>query len=290
MTEEKAKAVALFGGSGKITLKSVEGMKEALRASAADDPRGLAEGGVYINFSGKRGVYEVGPDKDDIDPQEIWLVNILEFVGGWICWQGGRPKAKRMAPINGPTMPEPDFTEHGPFNVQNGEGWFKAKGMTVRSLDSGVQGLFTTNSKSGVGSMASFQGDIVDRMEDNLPAWPIIFMKKEKFVSQGNTNYKPTFEVYGYLDYAQVNRLADMTEFDDTAIDKLISDAEKGVTGYDSGSGKDNDGLPDYPEAEPSTEAEVDEEVEAKAEEAEEETRSRRTRDRTPVRRRRASV
>jgi len=282
MTEEKAKAVALFGGSGKITLKSVEGMKEALRASAADDPRGLAEGGVYINFSGKRGVYEVGPDKDDIDPQEIWLVNILEFVGGWICWQGGRPKAKRMAPINGPTMPEPDFTEHGPFNVQNGEGWFKAKGMTVRSLDSGLQGLFTTNSKSGVGSMASFQGDIVDRMEDNLPSWPIIFMKKEKFVSQGNTNYKPKFEVYGYLDYAQVNRLADMTEFDDTAIDQLIKDSENGVT-------YPEDAEEEVEEVVVEAEAEVEAEVE-EVEEVEEETRKPRTRERTPVRRRRASV
>jgi len=282
MTDDKPNTVALFGGSGKIALTGAEGMKEALHASADDDPRGLAEGGVYINFSGKRGVYEVGPDKEDIDPQEIWLINVRSFESGWMCWKGGRPVAKRMATIFGAGIPDPDFTEHGPFNTQTGEGWFKAKGMMVRSLDSGVQGLFTTNSKSGVGSMASLQRDIAERLDEKQPSWPIVMMQKEKFMAQGNTNYKPTFEVYGYLGDAQVLALSEMSEFDDTVIDEFIKDSEKGVTSYDNGEDE-------------VTETEVEAEIAASDEtevvEAEvKETRKPRSRERTPARRRRASV
>merc|ERR1711974_113343 len=91
--------LTLFAGgsnASKIALKGASKMAAALRGAAQDGGGGdLPEGGVYISFSGKNGAYSIGQEKDDADPNEIWLINIFEFQGGWMCWKGGAPVANR---------------------------------------------------------------------------------------------------------------------------------------------------------------------------------------------------
>ena len=227
-------SVTIFGGQGKVALTNTDALKRALDTSVQDDPRGGGEDGVYINFSGKRGVYEIGPDKDGADPDEIWLVNTASFESGWICWKGGRPVAKRMASIYGDPVVTPDMTEHGPFPEGSGEGWFICKSMTLRSLDSGVQGVFTTNSKSGVSSLVGIQKEIASRVGD-LPSWAIIQLSHEEFSAQGNKNFKPVFPVFGWLGDAQINALAELEEITEDDINRLCDDAENGVMSYDNG-------------------------------------------------------
>ena len=227
-------SVTIFGGQGKVALTNTDALKRALDTSVQDDTRGGGEDGVYINFSGKRGVYEIGPDKDGADPDEIWLVNTASFESGWICWKGGRPVAKRMASIYGDPVVTPDMTEHGPFPEGSGEGWFVCKSMTLRSLDSGVQGVFTTNSKSGVSSLVGIQKEIASRVGD-LPSWAIIQLSHEEFSAQGNKNFKPVFPVFGWLGDAQINALAELEEITEDDINRLCDDAENGVMSYDNG-------------------------------------------------------
>jgi len=225
-------AVTIFGGEGKVALKNTDAMKAALDRSSQDDTRGGGEEGEYINFSGKRGVYEIGPDKDDADPDEVWLVNTAGFESGWICWKGGRPVAKRMASIYVEPVAVPDMLEHGPFATDRGEGWSIVKSMVIRSLDRDLQGIFTTNSKSGVSSLVGVQKEISARAGE-LPAWAVIQLHKEKFTAQGNTNYKPMFPIFGWLGDAQINKLSALDEITEDDVNQLLEDSDEGITSYD---------------------------------------------------------
>ena len=83
-----------------VALANAAAMADALTASAQQGQIGGApDGSVYLNFTGKRGVYEFGKDKEDLDPSEIWLVNIASFEEGFVCWKGGKTAATRMANI-----------------------------------------------------------------------------------------------------------------------------------------------------------------------------------------------
>jgi len=207
-------AVALFGG-GKVAVTDAKAMAAALAGASQDSTTGLPDGGVYISFSGKRGVYSIGEKSADADPEEIWLLNIFAIERGWHCWKGGQPAAKRMASIYGTQVETPDMTEHGPFNSANGEGWSPAKAMTIKSLDRGIQGYFSTSSKSGVNEFAKLEKAVAERIANNEPAWPVIQLQKEEFTAKGNKNYKPILEVACWLGDEQIAALSALTEGDE---------------------------------------------------------------------------
>lgn len=220
--------LTLFAGGKQVSLKNASKMVNALKGAAAEGAAtDLPDGGVYVSFSGKAGRYSIGQDKNDADPDELWLINVLSFEGGWICWKGGSPVAKRMSSIFEGQVPSPDFQEHGPFNVQAGEGWHSAKAFMMRSLDKGIQGYFSTNTKSAVREFAKVEGEIARRMEEQLPCWPIIQLHKEQFTAKGMKNYKPILTIVGWLGMAQVLDLAAMSSNDEIieAIDELIAEA-----------------------------------------------------------------
>lgn len=250
MGTEVAKA-NLFGG--KVSLRNADAIAAAMQNAAQDGALGMApEGSQYLNFSGKRGVYEFGQEKEDLDDEELWVLNVESFQTGWVCWKGGNKLAARLASIFAEAqVPMPDFAEHGPF--KEGEGWQKAKAMVVRSLDRDAQGYFTTNSKSGVAVIADVQQTIFDRMTANQPFWPVIQFGKEKFQAKGNWNYKPVITVYGWLSTAALNMLAEDPEAD---IDELIDASEQGKAVAASSEATEEQEVDDY-------EPEVPEEVEA---------------------------
>lgn len=215
-----------FGGS--VTITNAQAMAEAMQQSAAKGARGGApDGSTYLNFSGKRGVYEFGQDKENVDPSELWLVNIASIEDGYVCWKGGSPIDSRMSNIyNGAVIPTPSNDEHGPFNAKNGEGWFAAKSMVLKSLDEDdKQGYFRINSKSGVSTFADLQDAAAARMATARPYWPVIRLDTEKFQAQGNWNYKPKFEIYGWLSDEAVAELAQDSDAD---IDELIEMSSNG--------------------------------------------------------------
>ena len=42
----------------------------------------------YLSFSGKTGVYALGKDRDDVDPEALFLVEPMTFTDGWIQQAG----------------------------------------------------------------------------------------------------------------------------------------------------------------------------------------------------------
>lgn len=191
----------VFGG--KVSLANLDALKKAVEESAARDPRGgAADGASYMNFTGKRGVYEIGTAKRDVEKDEPFLVNVAGFEDGWICWKDGSPKAKRMYPLGQP-VPEPNFEEFGPF-PKDGDGWYQAKSLVAKSLDYNEQVYWTINSVSGVSVMASLQKEITARMRAGEPYWPVITLGREPFTAKGYKNFKPIITIDGWLNDEQV--------------------------------------------------------------------------------------
>jgi hypothetical protein len=212
-----------------VALTNAAAMADALTASAQQGQIGGApDGSVYLNFTGKRGVYEFGKDKQDLDPSEIWLVNIASFEEGFVCWKGGKTAATRMANIySGQHIPAPAHDEMGPFNVAQGEGWFPAKSMVIKSIEADDrQGYWKINSKSGVAVFADLQAQVAERLRAGRACWPLVRLGKDKFEAQGQKNYKPKLDVYGWLSQEAVGELAADPEAD---IDELIQSSEGGA-------------------------------------------------------------
>lgn len=184
---------------------------EALAAALEDTQN---EGGrdgdqSYISFSGKLGRYKIGADAREPGENEPWLLNIAGFELGWMCWKGGQPIAKRMANIQAPRVPTPNLEEGGPFDTNKGEGWAKARALTLKSLENDEQGYFTNNSKSGVAAMSDLQKEVTGRLKSGQEPWPVVILKMEQFESQGFKNYKPVFEVIAWLSMDEVKKLSD---------------------------------------------------------------------------------
>lgn len=216
-------------GSGAIALTNAAAMADALSGAASKGQLGAApEGSQYINFSGKRGVYEFGQEKDDIDSREVWLVNVAAFEDGFVCWKGGNVVSTRMSNIyNGQPVPVPGHDELGPFDANKGEGWFAAKSMVLRSVEEDDrQGYFKINSKSGVAAFADLQAQVAERLRAGRPFWPLVQMDKETFTAKGFKNSKPVIKIYGWLTQEAVNTLATDPDFD---IDDLIAQSTGGA-------------------------------------------------------------
>lgn len=191
MTDTK---VSVFGGA--VALKNSEALTKALEQSASDDPRGNVDGD-YLNFSGKSGRYVIGKEQRAIGDEELWVANIAGFESGWVCWKGAKPVATRMASIQGTPVSAPDTTEHSPFG--EGEGWFQAKAMSVKSLDNMQQGYLRVNSISGVSAISELQKMIAQRRIAGEASWPVFSFTSEVFKAQSYSNYKPVFEIAGWL-------------------------------------------------------------------------------------------
>lgn len=193
----------VFGGAVRVL--DTAAMAEKVAQSAQRDQKGGApDGSKFMNFSGKKGVMTLGTGTEarQVQPDEMWVVNIASFEDGWICWKGGSPAAKRMANIfTGVPVSTPDFNEFGPFDEKKGEGWQSAKAFVLKSLDyDDDQGYFSISSVSGNAAVADLLTEISGRLAAGMAAWPVIQCQKQSFTSKGFTNDKPVFVILGWLD------------------------------------------------------------------------------------------
>lgn len=210
--EEKSTEVGpVFGGA--VAMKGASALAVAMKESAVKDPRGSAGDSDYLNFSGKQGTYSIGSKQEKVDPDEMWVVNIASFEDGWICWKGGRPVATRLANISDANVPAPDMDEFGPFEG-DGDGWFQAKAFVLRSIDTEQQGYFKINSISGVSAFADLQKSIAEKAERGEAAWPVVCLDVEKFTAKGYKNFKPVFDIQGWLNDDQIETALGAEEID----------------------------------------------------------------------------
>lgn len=215
MSEESKEVAPVFGG--KVNIEDMKALAAKAQEAAQNNPRGGAPGGSdYMNFSGKQGRFTIGQEKREIQPDEMWVVDITSFEEGWVCWKNGQSPASRMANIyNGVPVAQPNPDELGPFDSGRGDGWFQAKAMILKSIDEDQQGYFKINSTSGVSVFAELIGEFSQRAAQGEPCWPVIGLDKEQFESQGFKNFKPKFIIYGWLNNEQMEALAEGEDIND---------------------------------------------------------------------------
>lgn len=213
----------VFGGK-PLAMTDKQAMAEKAAAAAQDSPRqGAPDGSDYLNFSGKRGLYQLGKEKRAVLNDELWLLNIASFESGYVCWKGGQPQGTRLSNIyTGVPVQRPDADEGGPFKHDDGEGWHQAKAWVSKSLDNDQQAYFKNNSVSGVAEMADMIEEVARRMAVDEPCWPVFYYDMEEFSAQGHKNFKPVFTVYGWIGDEQV---AELGADPDADIDELIEKA-----------------------------------------------------------------
>lgn len=222
----------VFGG--KVDVKDMKSLAQKAKVAADNNPRGggAPNGSDYLNFSGKRGLFSIGQDKRSISEDERWVVDVTSFEEGWVCWKARKPEATRMSNIyTGVPVPQPDPEERGPFDHNKGEGWHQAKAMVLKSCDNDQQGYFKNNSVSGVGEMADLMELFSERAASGEPCWPVVCLVPEEFDAQGFSNFKPTFDIQGWLSTEQLQLLAEGADVDDLlegggAITDQSNDAE----------------------------------------------------------------
>lgn len=206
----------VFGG--KVDVSDLKSLAQKAKAAADNNPRGggAPGGSDYMNFSGKSGRYTIGKEKRPIQPDERWVVDVTSFEEGWVCWKNRKPEATRMSNIyTGVPVAQPDPEERGPFDFNKGEGWHQAKAMVLKSCDNDQQGYFKNNSVSGVGEMADLMEAFSERAAAGQPCWPVVCLDIEEFDAQGFTNYKPVFDIQGWLSTEQLTELAEGADIDE---------------------------------------------------------------------------
>lgn len=206
MSDDDNNAIVPVFGGALVDMEDVDRFVAAMEDTVDEGARG---GDVsYMSFSGKMGRYKIGKDGREIDDGELFVVAPTMFTTGWICWKGGSPIAKRMAKLGQPKIMEPDPEEGGPFTNQK-DGWSRARGITIKSLQRLEQIEFTNNSKSGVAVISDLQRDVLDRVKAQQPCVPIMHIGMEEFTAQGNTNYKPVFDVVEWITPEDLSKMAD---------------------------------------------------------------------------------
>ena len=221
--------VSIFGGN--VKLPDVGSLVDKAEESAQKGARGAAPNGAeYMNFSGKTGRMVVGADKRLVGPDELFLVNVMSFEDGWVCWKNNSPVAIRMENIySDKAVAMPDTDEFGPFNANNGEGWRPSKAMVLRSLDTDSDVYWRIDSKSGVSVQAGIIADFAERAKSGQPSWPVVAFDVEEFVAQGKTNFKPVINYEYWLTSDQLELLAN----EDMTLDEIAASGTEEITNAD---------------------------------------------------------
>ena len=186
--------------AGALTLdaKAAATMQQALDQFDGDIPDPGGSGVKYLNFSGKHGVYKLGKDKDDVDPEEIFVIDPSTCFVGYQCWKAASPVDKIMWSVFEPqnAVAATDLPDHSPYNERLGEGWRDLRGFLCASIDTeDLKVQFSTDSKTGKMGLKVIFKEIVSRLREGEPCWPVIHFDREEFTAQGQKNWKPVFLV-----------------------------------------------------------------------------------------------
>jgi hypothetical protein len=222
--EKKSGALAAFMNSGAVAALDPEAQAGALLDSANDGASGDGDV-VYLSFSGKMDKYVIGRDKEQPDPDAVYVVDPLSVMEGWICWKGGSPVEKHAWSVYSraeKAIPRSQLTDHGPYG--EGDGWNEVMGFSMFDVDDPSQRIeFTTSSKSGRNAFADLNKEMAQRLVDGEPHVPVIQLASEKFTAQGKINGKPKFIFEGWVTVAEVQAFIEAG--DDGDVEDLLSGA-----------------------------------------------------------------
>jgi len=189
------------------SLKLDDDMRKSLANSFDDDDKTGGDGVDYVYFSGKSGDLTYGQDREDLDTEEEFLFLTPTITKGWVCWKegdvAGRVKWSAFRPDA--AVAEADLEDHKTTRPQ--DGWRPSSGFEFVGTD-GKQYSFETSTKSGRGSVKKLIEEVLGRGPKDAPIAVFTF-GKEKFLAQGEWNFKPKLSVLEWITEAEAaDRLA----------------------------------------------------------------------------------
>lgn len=219
--QKQGGALAVFANSGALSIDTKAAVA-ALAETAQLGSTGSADG-KYLSFSGKTGRYSLGREKEDIDPETIFIVEPLATVEGWTCWKGGTAVAKHEWSVferGMKAVAAGNLADHGPYNERAGEGWVFMMGLgLIDPDDPGAPIKFTINSVSGRNVFSDLQRQIVAQHEETGELMlPLVGLGVEAFTAQGQKNFKPVIDIVGWASRDEVTAFFE----GDYTIDDLI--------------------------------------------------------------------
>lgn len=193
--------------SGDITVMDYEEAGAIIAEEMTNIGSGSQQGVTYVNFSGKLGRYNVGKNKEDMDPDRLFFMDFRLAIKGWNCWKGSKPidKHRWRAIDRSKAVHEHELEDHSPYNDKKGEGWRPMAGFWAKALDGDETTYeFTTDSTSGRNSVEDLFVATIDRLKKKEPFFPVFAFECEEFTAQDSTNWKPVFTVAGWLTEDQI--------------------------------------------------------------------------------------
>lgn len=217
---------------GEIAVMDAQEAAAIIQQEMAGVASGSQQGVTYVNFSGKKGVYQAGKAKEDIDEDRVFFMDFRFTIKGWNCWKGNKPvdKHRWRALDRKSAVLEKDLEDHGPYNDRLGEGWRPMIGFWAKAFDDpDTTYEFTTDSVSGRNSVDDLMTETLDRVKKGEPFFPAFHFGREEFEAQGQTNFKPVFEIAGWLTEGQITAiLADVGyTLDDALAGKAVTKTQQ---------------------------------------------------------------
>lgn len=216
-------ALAAFMRGGQMATLDAKAQAAALMASAETGRTGSGGDALYLSFSGKLSKYSLGRDKDDVDPEDCFVVDPTSMIEGWTCWKGGSVAEKHewaIADRATQAIPADRLKDHGPYG--DGDGWSFMMGFSMFNADDPeTRIIFSTTSVSGRNVLADLNKEIAVRLLAAEPHVPVIRLSSEQFTSKGKTNGKPKLIFEGWVTPPEVMAYIGMG--DDGDLDDLIA-------------------------------------------------------------------
>tara|TARA_R110000822_G_scaffold38746_2_gene107113 strand:- start:1618 stop:2313 length:696 start_codon:yes stop_codon:yes gene_type:complete len=173
---------------------AIEQGQQANNAAGRD-----SSGAQYLSFSGKTGIYALGQEKGEIDPDAMYLFEPMSLLAGWICWKNSKPVGRtEWSFYSGNPVKASELEDHGPYD--EGDGWKELLGFGCLALDGTKAEIkFSSNAVSAKNSITDLIEKVKVRSKAKEPALPVFSFGKEKFEAQGKWNFKPTLPVEAWV-------------------------------------------------------------------------------------------
>jgi hypothetical protein len=155
---------------------------------------------------GRDGIWVYGQENVEVEPKSRWAVNPLSLRHGFICWkvipEGSREKPELLGEaLVGMFQPLPDPNSLPDY----GHPWEPCLAFDVKCVsgeDEGIQVLYKTSSKGGMGASKEFIGKIMKQIDDDLNhAVPVVELLSDFYDNKkyGGRTYFPVFEIIEWV-------------------------------------------------------------------------------------------
>lgn len=209
----------LSSNSSKLALP--RDLSKALTEGA--DAASSGGGGIdYLTYSGRTGLYSLGRDHAEVDPDQPYMVGPETFIGGWNCWKNSQVIERvewLTLRAHEDAVEQDDLPDNGPYRDKTGDGWRQVLGFQAITMAKDRREIkFTTNSPSGRNVVADLMREVGRRAASEEPHIPLICFGGGPFDAQGQSNYKPDLRVDVWI----TNKMAVAYMAGDVTEDQLL--------------------------------------------------------------------